>query len=790
MDREEMRAALAEAWRLYPDTFAQRASGGKWKPYSYLKLIAKRILPGLVRGGGRYIVTLPPRHGKALALETPILTPRGWTTMGELRPGDSVYHPSGQAIEVLGVSPVWRDREVWRVITDDGAEVLADGDHLWTVRLCRKYRKWKNWRTADLAARSSLRNPMIPEVAASPELSEKDLPIDPYTLGVWLGDGHSGCGIITKHERDADHVIGRIRSAGWVVESTDGRHRVVGLSAKLRALGLIKNKRIPPMYLEASSAQRLALLQGLIDTDGYVAPTGQIEFCSIIKALAEDVRRLIWSLGVKASFAESDAKLYGRVVSKRYRLSLYHPAAASLPRKAENCRASIRPNRYIHLEPGGRADTVCIQVDSPDGLFLAGHGLIATHNSEFISHWLPTWYLDTFPQRRIGLGAYSASFAKKWGRKVKREFETNPLLRHRVNPLANAANYFEIECGRGNDNGLMMTAGVDGPFTGEGFHLIIIDDPIKNWKEAASETRRQTVKDWFQAVVETRLEPNATVIILMTRWHEDDLVGWLLAAEEEADETGAQKNADPWELINLPALAEENDLLGREPGEALCPERYTAPALEERRRRIGERFWNALFQQKPTSATGEVWKRAWWKFWEEKPAFDQVIQSWDLRFGDNKNAGSYVVGQVWGCKGADYYLIYQVRGRWSFEESKAEVIRVTTMFPQAKIKLVENKANGPALESNLKTAMTGIRLVDPGGSKFARASACEGAISSGHVHLPPPERYEWVTGFIEEASAFSAAGAHKHDDQVDAAAQAILYFEDRTNSALLKLLKT
>jgi len=398
--------------------------------------------------------------------------------------------------------------------------------------------------------------------------------------------------------------------------------------------------------------------------------------------------------------------------------------------------------------------------------------------SEFISHWLPTWYLDLFPYKRIGLASYSASFAKKWGKKVKEEFTHNEFINNKLLEDTRAGNFFKIKCNLSNhDHGSMMTTGVDGPFTGEGFDCIIIDDPIKNWKEASSEIRRQSLKDWFSTVAETRLEPNASIIILLTRWHEDDLAGYLL-----------EKHHDEWDLINMPALAEQNDVLGRIEGQALCPQRYTREQLIKRKVRIGSRFFNALFQQRPSSAEGDVWKRQWWRYYDYLPEkFNEIIQSWDLRLGDKKNAGSFVVGQVWGKINNDYYLLDQVRDRWSFEESKKEVIKLKAKWPKCNRILIENKANGPAMENSLKSTISGILLIEPEGGKFVRAAACEGVIQSGHVYLP---KYAyWLDDFLDETASFNAAGSHKNDDQVDAASQAINYFEKASNSYLLKLIK-
>ena len=388
--------------------------------------------------------------------------------------------------------------------------------------------------------------------------------------------------------------------------------------------------------------------------------------------------------------------------------------------------------------------------------------------SELISHWFPVWYFEMFPERKIILCSYEASFAETWGRKVRDEIETNrENLRVRIKVDARRANDFVT-----TKDGGMKTAGVDGPISGRGGDLLIIDDPVKNWKEAMSEPQRETLKSWYDSTFRTRGEPDKSQLILMTRWHEDDLGGYL-------------KNEHGFEEVVLPALAEENDPLGRKEGEPLCPERYDTKALNEIKDG-STRVWNALFQQRPSSAEGDIWKRAFWKFYTEVPKnLQEIIQSWDMRFKEGQT-GDWVVGQVWGRSGIDLYLLAQYRGKWSFTQSIAMVARATVQFPLARKKLIENKANGPAIEDQLRKEITGIKLVEPSGGKIARATAAEPALESGHVHLPDPRQFPWVKEFIEEAAAFPKG---KHDDQVDAASQAIIFLDRRSNAALMKLIK-
>ncbi len=391
--------------------------------------------------------------------------------------------------------------------------------------------------------------------------------------------------------------------------------------------------------------------------------------------------------------------------------------------------------------------------------------------SELISNWVPTWFLELFPYKKVILASYASDYAVEWGRKVKGNLETLQGLKTRLALDSKAAGRFNTQFG-----GAMFTAGVGGAFTGRGADLFIIDDPIKNWEEAMSERRRETVWNWYKTVATTRLEPGATIIIVLTRWHEDDLAGRLL-------KDGGFKN------IKLPALAKKFDILGRKEGEALCPKRYNRQQLLKIMNDLGTRFSSALYQQEPTPQEGELLKRKFWKRWTPADLpilFDEVIQSWDMTFKDGKK-NDFVVGEVWGRKGPDMFLLDQVRGQWSFTKTIAMFAQLSARWPRAYKKLIENKANGPAIESQLKAAISGIKLIEPEGSKIARATAAEPALESGHVWVPHNELlHPWVPGFINEAAGFPFG---KYDDQVDTASQAINFLNKKINSNFWKLIQ-
>lgn len=212
--------------------------------------------------------------------------------------------------------------------------------------------------------------------------------------------------------------------------------------------------------------------------------------------------------------------------------------------------------------------------------------------SELISHWCPVWFMDNLPAKRVILTSYEDGVAKDWGRMVRNEIERNDLCRIELREDSKSAGRWHTPQGGG-----MVTAGVGGPITGKGGDLIIVDDPHKNWAEANSPLMQGRIWDWFVSTLYTRCEPGATIIIVMQRWADEDLTGMLV-----------ERHPDKWQVISLPALAEENDALGRAVGEPLCPERYGTEAYEDIRSKVGRAVWSALYQQKPQSAgTGKAY---------------------------------------------------------------------------------------------------------------------------------------------------------------------------------------
>jgi hypothetical protein len=346
--------------------------------------------------------------GKALALSTPILTDSGWKNMATVSVGDAVHTADGSLTPVVAVSDVMSGRTCYRVTTRSGASVIADSEHLWTMTDGRVL-------TTEQMLLSGLRKESRYRfrLPVAEELDREDcaLPIDPYLLGLWLGNGGTSNSLLHCHSADADHYVMAAHAAGFLasVRSVRGNAAAITVSdgvkhgspegrsatfqGVLRAIGLLGNKHIPDSYLTASAKQRRALLQGLLDSDGYAAThdngSGHVEFSSTLRDLAEGVLLLARTLGVKARLVLKTATLNGRVIGDAYRVTFAASRADELftaPRKQNALPERLtsprtRVDAVVSIEPVTSVPVRCITVEHVSGLFLAGRGLVVTHNS-------------------------------------------------------------------------------------------------------------------------------------------------------------------------------------------------------------------------------------------------------------------------------------------------------------------------------------------------------------------------------------------------------------------------
>lgn len=377
-----------------------------------------------------------------------------------------------------------------------------------------------------------------------------------------------------------------------------------------------------------------------------------------------------------------------------------------------------------------------------------------------VSRLFPAWLFGNLPNTRVIMSSYAVALAKTHSRFVRnlidsdRYHEFFPSVRI-ASDTAASTQWDIAEYGGG-----VIAAGVGGGITGHGAKLAIIDDPIKGRAEAESEVYRERVHDWYSDDLLTRLEePGGAIVIMHTRWHTDDLAGWILNGEDAAE----------WTVVNLPALAEENDPLGRQPGQALWPERYDEEKLNKRRARMGEYSFMSLYQQKPLLSTGGLFDIEKIGIIDIKavPECVQVVRFYDLAVTAKRSA-DYTAGVLLGVTADEQFIILDVwRGQKEFPDVREAIVQNATIDgAKTRIRLEAEKAGIIGLQELLRDPRMrafSVDAVPPEGDKYSRALPVASRVNGGRVKLV---RGAWNRAFLDELSVFGANAAH--DDQVDA----------------------
>jgi len=661
-----------EYQRIFPGTqlSGDSKSAGAWNTSVGGKYYAVGV-GGALAGRGADLLVIDDPH--ALEVSTLVATTQGFKTVSDLKVGDFVFGPDGVPTEVLSKSMVWDDRPLYEVATNDGEIIKCDGGHLWNYRSDTKlFARHKNSTARDLAYWDKTSLPCMPRHKAV-EYAEQTLPIDPYILGAWLGDGTSSLGRMTSHPDDAVFMRGQFIAAGYTTTTHKDLYSfgVLGLRAQLTALNVLNNKHIPEAYLIGSVAQRIALLQGLMDTDGTCTEAGQCSFQNTNHTLALGFRELLQSLGVKARMCVYEDKR-GRHASRKldYRINFKLKDSFRMPRK--NTRTFTPTDKQCRsftvrmLEEKGSVQ--CITVARKDGLFLVGRGYVVTHNSE---------------------------------------------------------------------------------------------------QDARSGTK--TVFDqawmWYQTGPRQRLMWGGAIILVMTRWSPIDLTGRLLEYQAK------NPDADQWEVIEFPAILPS--------GKSLWPEKWPVEELNKTKATLDAQYWNAQYQQQPTSEEAAIIKREMWREWasEKPPLCTFILQSWDTAH-EAKTSADYSACTTWGLflnenEGDTMHIILldAFKGRYEFPELKKRALEAYKEW-EPDICIIEKKAAGAPLIQELRRAGIPISEYSPsrGNDKTVRINAVADVFASGKVWAPAKR---WARDVIEEMAAYPQG---EHDDLADTCTQAILRF--------------
>jgi len=652
----------------------------------------------------RLIINMPPRH--RLDIREQIPTTQGWKTVETVEVGDYVFAPDGAPVQVMGKSAEY-DEEIYEVTTSDGQVVRCDATHLWTVRFGSNDRPYQTLSTQEILHKLETESwrrtgnlPILPPQGAAEYPHKDNLPLTPYMLGVWLGDGSSydatvGCGY-----SDQSAIRAQVEAEGYKTTHNPKyqQFNVLGLYKPLREQGFLRNKHIPEAYLCASIPQRMALLQGLIDTDGDVTEEGKVTFNNSNERLIDDVLCLLHGLGVQARKTRRQTSYKGKPSQPSFRVMFKLANAARLPRKAVRCRDKQGNwGRSIDIRKTAERGTVqCLEVANEDGLFMAGRGWVVTHNtkSEFASYLLPAWFLGLNPGKKIIQCSHTGELAVGFGRKVRNLVDTE--VYHETFPdLKLAAD--SKAAGRWNTSkgGDYFAIGVGGAVTGKGADVLIIDDPHSEQEAAIAEINPDIYDktyEWYTSGPRQRLQPGGAIVVVMTRWSKRDLTGQILK------DAAANGSLDEWEVIEFPAILPS--------GNPLWPEFWDLDELEKVKRDVPNSKWMAQYQQNPISESAAIVKREWWQEWpyEEPPECDFILQSWDTAFEKTSRA-DYSACTTWGVfyhpddngtTQANIILLNAFRDRMEFPELKRVAVEEYREWEPDGV-IIEKKASGAPL---------------------------------------------------------------------------------------------
>lgn len=753
----------------------------------------------------KMIVQMPPQHGKEISDNQIVATTKGLKKHGDLIVGDYVFGRDGTPVKVLWVSEKTKSEYV--VSFSDGAKIECHGNHEWTV-YNRFRQKEETIETKHMASstiyngdgKRGSRYKYQVDSNVCVMFDSRNVDLDPYVLGAWLGDGDSSCGIIHIGNNDVE-IIG---NSTYKFKENKGTTTRKFYSSELNLLlknnGLIKNKHIPDMYKYNSVEVRKNVIAGLIDTDGYVYHrNGRITISNTNKRIIDDAAFILRSLGQSVVVCEFKPRVSSSgIVGKKIVYQLCFNPTMTFPTKVKRkkiTKLSINKKRAIvSIErKEGLGYGNCIQVDG--GIYLVGDTFIPTHNSEGSSRKLPAFMLGLNPDTKICIGSYAATIARDFNRDVQRIIDTPSYRELFPETYLNGSNVVTMANTylRNSDviemvghKGLLRVVGRGGSLTSKTVDVSILDDVYKDYAEGNSPIVRNAAWKWYTTVVRTRLHNDSQELIVFTRWHDDDLIGRIERSGETVIDIKSWddvKNipAGAWVRINFEGLktGEPTEIDPREPGAALWDRRHSRAKLEGQRALDPVQF-QCLYQGNPGNAEGRLYrnpfrtyvdKSEWGTFVRSGNYTDVADEGDDFTFSacyDVYKSGN----EAWNEQKKRFEpILYALITDMVFTQENTEVTSVTVpeMINRCGTQKawIESNNGGAGFEKLIRKKIKAISEPFYQGANKESRIITNSASVNAQIIMPLgweerfPKIHEHVTGFLRDFPA------NEHDDPED-----------------------
>lgn len=753
----------------------------------------------------KMIVQMPPQHGKEISDNQIVATTKGLKKHGDLIVGDYVFGRDGTPVKVLWVSEKTRSEYV--VSFSDGAKIECHGNHEWTV-YNRFRQKEETIETKHMASstiyngdgKRGSRYKYHVDSNVCVMFDSRNVDLDPYVLGAWLGDGDSSCGIIHIGNNDVEIIGNSTYKFKESKGTTTRKFYSQELNLLLKNNGLIKNKHIPDMYKYNSVEVRKNVIAGLIDTDGYVYHrNGRITISNTNKRIIDDAAFILRSLGQSVVVREFKPRVSSSgIVGKKIVYQLCFNPTMTFPTKVKRkkiTKLSINKKRAIvSIErKEGLGYGNCIQVEG--GIYLVGDTFIPTHNSEGSSRKLPAFMLGLNPDTKICIGSYAATIARDFNRDVQRIIDTPKYREIFPKTFLNGSNMVTMANTylRNSDviemvghKGSLRVVGRGGALTSKTVDVMIMDDVYKDYSEGNSPIVRNAAWKWYTTVVKKRLHNKSQELIVFTRWHEEDLIGKIEKGGEKIIDIKSWdsiKNIPDgaWVRINFEALktGEPNEIDPREPGAALWESMHSRAKLE-RERALDPIQFQCLDQGNPGSAEGRLYrnpfrtyvdKSEWGTFVRSGNYTDVADEGDDFTFSacyDVYKSGN----EAWNEQKKRFEpILYALITDMVFTQENTEVTAVTVpeMINRCGTQKawIESNNGGAGFEKLIRKKIKAISEPFYQGANKESRIITNSASVNAQIIMPLgweerfPKIHEHVTGFLRDFPA------NEHDDPED-----------------------